>query len=121
MIDAGQRRFIAAVARPGVSAAKVQAAIEDEIRRLTAEPPSVAEIERARRMIEVALLNSLENPASRANQLAVWAAYTHDPDHLAEERAALAAVTPASCAAISRWVAEAAVTATVMPEPVKGV
>ena len=107
------------MARPGVSAATVRAAIEDEVRKLASSPPTAAEIERARRMIEVALLNSLENPASRANQLAVWAAYTGDPDHLVEERAALAAVTPASAlAAIQKWVRlDAAVTATVMPEP----
>ena len=113
----GSELTIAAVARPGVDAAAVRAAIEDEMRRLVSEPPSAAEIERARRMIEVALLNSLENPASRANQLAVWAAYTGDPDHLAEERAALAAVTAESClAAVKRWVRlDAAVTATVMP------
>ncbi len=114
----GSELSIEAVARPGVSAAKLRAAIEDELRKLAITPPTAAEIERARRTIEVQLLNSLENPATRANQLAVWAAYTGDPDHLAEQRAALAAVTPARCqAAIATWLRlDAAVIATVLPK-----
>jgi len=114
----GSELFIEAVARPGVSAATLRAAIEDEVRKLATTPPTAAEIERARRTIEVQLLNALENPATRANQLAVWAAYTGDPDHLAEERAALAAVTPATCrAAIATWLRlDAAVVATVVPK-----
>jgi zinc protease len=114
----GSELFVEAVARPGVSAAALRAAIEDELRKLASAPPTAAEIERARRTLEVQLLNSLENPSTRANQLAVWAAYTGDPDHLAEERAALAAVTPASCqAAIARWLRlDAAVIATVVPK-----
>ncbi len=109
---------IAAVARPGVTAATVRAAIEDELRGLRTRPPTAAEIERARRVLEVGMLGVLENPSSRADQLAEWAAYTGDPDHLDESRAALAAVTPESCArVIARWMSlDAAVTAIVLPE-----
>ncbi len=114
----GGELTIAAVARPGVSAATLRAALEAEVRAMRATPPSAADVERARRVIEVELLNGLENPASRASQLAEWAAYTGDPDHLEEVRASLAAVTPETCAkAIETWMAlENAVTAIVVPE-----
>jgi zinc protease len=115
----GSELQIAAVAKPDVDIARVEAAILDEVKRLTAAPPSAAEVERARRVTEVALLSSLENIASRAGQLAEWAAYTGDPDHLAEQQAALAAVTPDSALAAARaWIrADAAVTMIVNPKP----
>ena len=86
----GSEIQIEAVAKPGVDIARIEAAIVDEIGKLQTAPPSVAEVERARRVTEVGLLSSLENVASRAGQLAQWAAYTGDPDHLAEDQAALA-------------------------------
>jgi zinc protease len=115
----GSELQIAAVAKPGVDIATIEAAILDEMKQLTSAPPSAAEVERARRVTEVALLSSLENVASRAGQLAEWAAYTGDPDHLAEQQAALAAVTAASAlAAAQKWIrADAAVTMIVTPKP----
>jgi zinc protease len=114
----GSELSVSAVARPGVTAQQIRAVLEEEVKRMAKEPPSAADIERARRVIEVGLLSSLENPASRAGRLAEWAAYTGDPDHLAETRAALAKVTPESCAkAIRAWMSlDHAVTAIVMPE-----
>jgi zinc protease len=114
----GSELSVSAVARPGVTAQQIRAVLEEEVKRMAKEPPSAADIERARRVIEVGLLSSLENPASRAGRLAEWAAYTGDPDHLAETRAALAKVTPESCAkAIRAWMLlDHAVTAIVMPE-----
>ena len=118
----GSELQIAAVAKPGVDIARIEAAIVEEIGKLHAAPPSAAEVERARRVIEVGLLSSLENVASRAGQLAAWAAYTGDPDHLAEDQAALAAVTPASVHASAKaWIrAVAAVVMTVNPKPAGG-
>ena len=115
----GSELQIAAVAKPGVDIAKVEAAIIEEINALTSAPPSAAEVERARRVTEVGLLSSLENLASRAEHLASWSAYTGDPDHLADDQAALAAVTPASVlAAAKTWIRlDAAVTMIVTPAP----
>ena len=115
----GSELQIAAVAKPGVDIAKVEAAIIEEINALTSAPPSAAEVERARRVTEVGLLSSLENLASRAEHLASWAAYTGDPDHLAEDQAELAAVTPDSVLAAARtWIRlDAAVTMIVTPAP----
>jgi zinc protease len=117
----GSELQVAAVAKPGVDFATIEAAILDEIKGLTSAPPSAAEVERARRVTEVGLLSSLENIASRAGQLAWWAAYTGDPDHLAETQAALAAVTPQSAQAAARaWLRpDAAVTMIVTPRAPK--
>ncbi len=114
----GSELSIAAVARPGTTAQQLRDVLVEELARMKTEPPTAEDIERARRVIEVGLLSSLENPASRAGRLAEWAAYTGDPDHLAETRAALAKVTPESCArAIARWMSiDHAVTAIVSPE-----
>ncbi len=117
----GSELQVAAVAKPGADIARIEAAILDEIKALTTRPPSAAEVERARRVTEVGLLSSLENIASRAGQLAWWAAYTGDPDHLAETQARLAAVTPDSAlAAAQTWMRpDAAVTMIVTPRAPK--
>jgi zinc protease len=114
----GSELSVAAVARPGVTAQRLREVLEEEVKRMKTEPPTADDIERARRVIEVGLLSSLENPASRASRLAEWTAYTGDPDHLAEVRAELAKVTPESCAkAIAQWMSiDHAVTAVVLPE-----
>ena len=114
----GSEISISAVARPGVTAEQLRTALEEEVKAMRTSPPTAADIERARRVIEVGLLSGLENPASRAARLAEWAAYTGDPDHLEETRAALAKVTPESCAkAIEQWMSlDHAVTAIVQPE-----
>ena len=115
----GSELQISAVAKVGVDIARIEAAIVEEINKLDAAPPAAAEVERARRVIEVGLLSSMENVASRAGQLAQWAAYTGDPDHLAESQAELAAVTPESVLqAAKTWIhPEAAVTMIVTPKP----
>ena len=116
----GSEFEIAAIARPGVSAAALRAAIEEELAAFTAAPPTAAEVERARRVASVGLLSTMENLASRIDALASWAAYTGDPDHLAEELAAIAAADAASIHAAARtWLRkDAAVIMTINPEPV---
>jgi len=114
----GSELTVEAIARPGVSSATLRAAVEDEVRKLASSPPTAAEVERARRVLEVELLTGLENPASRASKLAAWAAYTGNPDHLQASLDALAKVTPATVAtAIDTWISpDRAVIMTVEPE-----
>ncbi len=114
----GSEFEIAALARAAVAAEALEAALTDELRAFVAAPPTAAEVERARRVTEVGLLSTLENLATRVNQIADWAAYFGDPDHLAETQAELAAVTPASVAAVAaQWLRlDAAVTMVVRPE-----
>jgi zinc protease len=94
----------------------VRAAMADEIAALRDAGPTDEEVERARRVLESSRLAGLENLASRAEALAQWAAYTGDPDHLAEELSQLRRVTAADVqAAVRTWVG-AAVTMIVRPE-----
>lgn len=115
----GSEFELAAIARPGVSAAALRKALEEELAAFAATPPTAAELERARRVLSVGLLNMMENLASRVNALADWAAYTGDPDHLAEELAAIDAVDAAAVqAAAKAWLRkDAAVIMTVNPAP----
>jgi zinc protease len=115
----GSEIEIAAVARPGVTAEALQTALADEVAHFLDTPPTAAEIERAQRVLQVAQLSTMENLSSRANQIADWAAYTGDPDHLAESTTALRQVTAASIAtAVRTWMRlDAAVTMVVRPAP----
>ena len=72
-------------------------------------------------MLESSRLEGLENIASRAAAIATWNAETGNADHLAEELAALRAVTKESVqASAEKWMAEsAAVTMTVTAAPKK--
>jgi zinc protease len=114
----GGELHVEALAREGVDAAALRAAIVEEIAALRDEGPTADEVERARRVIEASRLAGLENIASRAGAIAEWAAYADDPDHLAEELAMLRAVTEASVrASAATWLgADSAVTMTVHPE-----
>jgi len=113
----GGELHVHAIAREGASPDQLLTAIREEVAAIRDRDVGAAELERARRTLEAQLLTSLENLATRASALAQWAAYTGDPDHLAEELARRAAVTPASLrATAARWLADgAAVTTVVMP------
>jgi zinc protease len=81
------------VAREGVDAAQLRSAVAEEIARLRTSPVTASELDRARRVFQVSLLRSLENSATKADQLASWAAYHGKPNYLAEELRELESVT----------------------------
>jgi zinc protease len=110
------------IAREKADVARIEAALRAEVAALRTTPVSAAELERARRTLEVRTLTSLEGLEQRADTLATWTAIHGDPDHLDEDLAALAAVTPASLqATASRWLADrASVLVVVRPAPRDG-
>ncbi|MBP6633118.1 MAG: insulinase family protein [Kofleriaceae bacterium] len=114
----GSEVAIHAIARQGVSADALRAAIAEEVERLRTSPISADELLRARRTLEAGAVGELEDLGARAAALASWTAYTGTPYHLAEDLAELAAVTPDSVQAqCRRWLAPtAAVTMIVNPE-----
>jgi zinc protease len=109
-------------ARAGADVAKLEAALREEVAALRTAPVAAAELERARRTLEVRRLTSLESLDQRADALATWTSVYGDPDHLDEDLAALAAVTPASLqATAARWLADrASVMVVVRPESAAG-
>jgi len=68
-----------AVARPGVSAEQLEAAMVGEIDRLCAEGVTEAEVERALALIESSFTIGLQSAADRADQLSRFATYFDDP------------------------------------------
>ena len=113
----GGELYIEAIAREGVDPAAVAKAIDEEVERLRKDGVTDQELVRAKRVIESSRLAGLEHLASRAGAIGAWAAYTGDPDHLAEELAQYAKVTPASLqAAVKTWLrGDAFVGMTVLP------
>jgi zinc protease len=106
-----------AIARDGVSAAKLKAALVDELARFRKAPATDDELARARTALWAGELSSLENLATRAGAINEWNAMAGQPDFLAKERALLDAVTAERIAATAKtWLADsAAVTLIVTP------
>ncbi len=67
------------VARPGVSAGELEAAMVEEIDRLRADGVTDAEVERALALIESSFTIGLQSAADRADQLSRFATYFGDP------------------------------------------
>jgi predicted Zn-dependent peptidase len=68
-----------AVARPGVSAEQLEAALVAEVDRVRAEGVAEAEVERALALIESSFTIGLQSAADRADQLSRFATYFGDP------------------------------------------
>jgi len=106
-----------AIAMDGVSAAKLAAAVKDELAKFRKAPATADELDRARTVLWAGRLDSLENLATRAGSINEWNAFAGEPDFLAKERALLEGVTPERLAATAKlWLADkAAVTLVVTP------
>ena len=87
---------VQAFARPGHTAAELQAAIDVELDRFAAEGPTEAEVERARNQIERSMYQGLQKVVGRADTLNMYNQYTGDPGYLPKDIARYAAVTAAS-------------------------
>jgi len=87
---------VQAFARPGHTAAELQAAIDVELDRFAAEGPTEAEVERARNQIERSTYQDLQKVVGRADTLNMYNQYTGDPGYLPKDIARYAAVTTAS-------------------------
>jgi zinc protease len=114
----GGRFTVEAIAQAGVSAEAVEQALDEELARMRANPPTAGEVLRARRVLEAELLRGMENLVWRAERLAEYDAYLGTPDHLEAELAALAAITPEAIQqAVVTWLGvDARVIATVVPQ-----
>jgi zinc protease len=113
---------LAASAQPGHGAAEVEAALKAQVRALREEPPTAAEVERAKRGLLSALYTSLERVGGfggKADQLSHFEQFHGDPGAFTASLTRLLAVTPEDVQrAARRYLAEeVAVVITVLPEP----
>jgi len=69
-----------ATVRPGVEVARVEAALHEELERITREPVSDDELARARALIESEELGGLSRVEERADRLSMYATLFDDPD-----------------------------------------
>jgi zinc protease len=82
-------------ARQDVPLERIRAAVDEEIARLAAEPPTEDELRRVVNSIETGFVSSLETAIGRADQLNSYLYYTGDPGYTAADLARYRALTPA--------------------------
>jgi zinc protease len=70
---------MSATGRPGVSPAELLAVLDDELARLSGEPPSARELERARARVELGSLMGLETAGGKAEQIGFAESVLGDP------------------------------------------
>ena len=103
----GSQFLIVATARPGHTAAEMQAVIDEELALLQREPPAAREVERALNQIEASFYRRMERVGGfggKADQLNAYFAAGGGPDYFAEDLARYSVLTPADVqAAAVEW------------------
>jgi zinc protease len=92
----GSRFTVVATAKPGHSLTELTRAIDTEIARLRAEPPSADEVDGARNRLLADIYRSIDNLEQRADLLNHYEYLLGDPGGLTRDVARYRAVTPAS-------------------------
>jgi predicted Zn-dependent peptidase len=92
----GSRLTVVATAKPGRTLDELVRAVDVELARLRAEPPSAEEVEGARNRLLADLYRSLDRLEQRADLLNHYEHLLGDPGGLARDLARYRAVTPAS-------------------------
>jgi len=99
--------LVMATPKPGVTLGTLQKAIDEEIDRISREPPTAEEVQRAKNKIESQVIFSLEPVggfSGRASHLNAYYWETGDPGYLPKDLERYRAVTPEDVrSAASRW------------------
>jgi zinc protease len=104
-MELGSYFNVVATPKPGVTLERVERAIDEELARLAAAPPSAEELERAKNKILAGAVFSLEPVGGfggRAATLARYHALTGDPGFLEKDLARYQRLTPADISAAAR-------------------
>jgi zinc protease len=86
----GSMFLVVATPKPGVTLERLEREIDEELARLAAEPPSAAELERAKNKVEAGAIFGLEPVGGFGGRAATLAGYylrTGNPGYLAEDLA----------------------------------
>jgi zinc protease len=94
--------LVVATPKPGVPLDRLEREIDEELARIAAEPPSQAELARARNKIEATAVFDLESVANRAATLARYTLLTGDPGYLELDLLRYRDVTAADVSAAAR-------------------
>jgi len=90
----GGRFEIAYSAMQGHTLAEIEKVVDDEIDKLRAEPPTPAEVERARNQIKTDLLKSMEPLSGLATRLLYYDVFAGEPGYLRRDLERYDAATP---------------------------
>ena len=93
---------IDAIAQPGVPLEKLEAAIDAEIKKLSSETVSAAELLRAQNQFETGFVARLQSIHRRAMTLNLYETFTGDPAFAEKDLDRYRSVTPASLLAITK-------------------
>jgi len=93
-----------ATVRPGVSVARVEAALIEELERLTTELVTDDELSRAKALTEADELGSLQRVEERADRLSMYATLFDDPGLINRMLPRYLAVTPEAIRDVARAV-----------------
>ncbi|GAB2504201.1 M16 family metallopeptidase [Lysobacter humi (ex Lee et al. 2017)] len=111
--------FVTADVKQGVDAAKVEAVIDEELKRLVEQGPTTAELEQARTAIRAGFVRGVERIGGfggKSDVLAECAVFEGRPDCYKQELATLMAATPAQLREVGRrWLGTGSHTIIVQP------
>ena len=89
-------------ARPGVSAAQLEAAAAAELDRLVADGVTEGEVARAMALLESDFVQAMQSAGDRADKLSMFATLCESPARLNDEVSRYRAVTAAEVTAFAR-------------------
>jgi len=93
-LSLGSVFLIEATARPGHTAEELENAIDEELAKLAAAPPSAAELARARNTYETRFFGGLEKVSGIADRLNAYNQQAGDPGYLQKDIARYRAIKP---------------------------
>ncbi len=110
---------VVATPKPGVSLERLEREIDEELARISREPPSALEVERARNKVESQMIFALEPVGGFEGRAAALNGYyweTGDPGYFTKDLARHLSVTPEQVrAAAARWLGKKRVVLAVVP------
>ncbi|HEX8242959.1 MAG TPA: pitrilysin family protein [Longimicrobium sp.] len=88
--------------KPGTQLDSMETAVNEEIARLAAAPPTAEEVQRVVNQIETGFVSGLETVENKADQLNSYEYFAGDPGFAARDLARYRAVTPADVQRVAR-------------------
>jgi zinc protease len=88
--------------KPATPLDSLEQAVNEEIAKLAATPPSADELRRVVNGIETAFVSNLETVQNKADQLNDYEYFAHDPGYAARDLARYRALTPADVQRVAR-------------------